>query len=245
MTHVKLKAGTFTHRINECGLKISRTPEFDGAGTIWGWRERWDISARILNESADPTDIDAVITSIEAVYATELSYIALLHDDDSPTSHEIEVANTIGGIRVVVPPIFPTNGRSEYVTYRTYQVAVEMIVPKRTGSTLVYDLKESIDFKLGGAVYGFLEANEGPAVKQQIRTARPYYATQSGVITGVNAFVDIPDPIWPSDQLQPVQQTSSSGRKVGNANEGYILFATNYRYEFGSTSALIGNPTSW
>lgn len=242
---MKLKAGTFTHRINECGIKISKQPENDAAGVPWAHRVRWDISARILNESGDPKDIDSVIATVEAVYDTELSYIGLLHDDNTETGHVIDANDTLGGIRVVVPASFPNNEGSEYVTYRKYVAAIEAIIPIRTGSTLVYSLEESVDYKPSGAVYGFLQPNEGPPVKQQLRTQTPYYATQSGTIIGIEGYLDLPDPIWPSHQLVPVQYTARSPRKIGDNEAGYYLFPIQYRYEFGSITSLVGNPTVW
>jgi len=242
---VILKANSFSHRVNECGVVIRRAAELDGSGAAWAWRETWDISARILNLSGNPKDIDSVVLGVEETYKSQLNSISLAHDDGTASAHTILAANTIGGIRVTAPPSFTNNKNGEGVTYRTYQVSIEALIPKRTGELLVYDLREKVDYRLGGVRYGFLEPNEGLPTKQMLVESAPWYATQSGVITGINEFLPLPDPIWPGDLLSPGTESRENPRKVGISPTGYWLYPVTYRFDFGSVAALIGNPTVW
>lgn len=245
MSVVKLIADGFTHRVNECEFSITRQPMFDGSNTIWAWLERWDIKARILATGGDPKSINSVIQQIEDVYSVELGQLGVLHDDGTETAHFLDGNSTIGGIRVVSPPAFTTNRNGEGVTYRTYQVSTEAIVPKRTGTDLKFDLKEKIDFKLGGARFGFLEPNEGLPVKQQLMESAAWFATQSGVITGVEDYLDKPDPIWPDALLSLGVEQKENPRKVGIEDTAFMIYPKSYRYDFGSTTQLIGDPTTW
>lgn len=230
--------GGYSHRASSAGASIERRAELDNFGLVWALTETWTIDFRLIGTTQ--SELDTEIALLEAAYRQEAYSLKLLKPDGSPTQHQIALGSTIGPLKVVKPPSYARYQNGEYVTYRTGQIVVEAMVRLSDNPFRVIDFQESIEISGGGETYGLLQPNVGLATKQRTRTNEKCSATQSGRIVHLGTRGPIPPPIWPGDQIGPVQIRKETATRRGNTLYG---FPTSYTYQFESAYRLDGEPT--
>ncbi|REK19173.1 MAG: hypothetical protein DWQ37_01920 [Planctomycetota bacterium] len=238
-----LKYGNYQHAPGEASVVISRQAIFTEAGIVRGTRERWDVQGQL--QAADPAALSTAIDALAAAYAVQDRDVGFYFDDGQPSSHRIESAATHGGVRVVVPPSFPQGRGAEYTTFRNYTLALEAewIDPQAT----VLNWHEAISFQGGGPQFAFLQPINGPPVKQLLRQATPYRASQSGQAVGQLGYPAPAAPIWPgAEHVDRRQIHYELPKRMGPpGSPSYTQFKVTWSYQFEDAGPLAGSPTSW
>lgn len=238
-----LKYGNYQHAANEASVVISKQQVFSEAGIVRGLRERWDIQGML--EAADQGALTAAIDELSAAYATGAQDVGFYFDGGQPTSHRIISANTNGGVRVVVPPSFPQGKGAEYSTYRNYTIALEAEWLDPNASLLSWH--ETIRFQGGGPQFAHLEPINGQPVKQLLKQATTFRATQSGEAVGYLYYPAPALPLWPAaEHIDRREIRYELPRRMGPPGSGtYTQYKVSWSYSFEDAGPLLGLPTGW
>jgi hypothetical protein len=206
-------------------------------------RERWDIQGRL--QAADQATLSAAITALETAYSVPGQDVGFYFDDGAPTTHLIRSADTIGGVRVVVPPGYPQGKGAEYSTFRGYAIALEAeLADDRAG---LLNWHETLGFKGGGPQFGFLEPINGLPQKQLLKQFTTFRATQSGEAVGYLGYPSPAAPIWPeAEHINQREIRYELPRRSGPpASASYTQFKVTWSYTFEDAGPLVGSPTPW
>lgn len=192
---MQLQIGNYRHRINEAGLTISHRVRETKAGIPYLVDVEWGVSGKLRNSSGNSRHLDATMQALERAYSQRGVDISLLHNDGRRSHHTILNSQTLGGVRAQVLA-YPTTKGAEYCTYRSYEIRVAAVI-RVAGAPLYIEFEEQITISGGGGRWGVKEVNEGPGVRQKLRTHAKCTATQSGRITQLGRYPVAPPPIWP------------------------------------------------
>jgi len=238
-----LKYGNYQHAANEASVVISKQQVFSEAGIVRGLRERWDIQGML--QAADQAALTAAIDALTAAYAIQAQDVGFYLDNGQPTSHRITSAATNGGVRVIAPPSFPRGQGAEYSTFRNYTIALEAEWLDPQATLLAW--QETIRFQGGGPRFAYLEPINGQPVKQLLKQATTFKATQSGDAVGYAAYPVPALPIWPDAEHTDRREIRYElPRRMGPpGNPTYTQFKVSWSYSFEDSGPLVGLPTAW
>jgi hypothetical protein len=238
-----LKYGNYQHAANEAAVTITRQAIFSDAGLQRGVRERWEIEGRL--QAGDPASVTAALDALAAAYSIQAQDVGFYLDSGEPTSHRIISAQTNGGVRVVVPPSFPQGKGAEYSTFRSYTIALEAewLDPQ---ATLIH-WHETLSFKGGGPKFAHLEPINGQPVKQLLKQATVFHATQTGEAVGYRNYPTPALPIWPAaEHVEQREVRYELPRRMGPpGNPTYTEFKVTWSYQFEDAGPFVGLPTAW
>lgn len=241
---MRMRWGTYRHRIAEVDLRISREPIANATGGILTYRELWQLAGRLYNRTGSAKGMDAIIREFEQAYSVNGQDLVLEHEDGTPSYHQLLSRNTIGGTRVISPPQFGEGRQGEYVSYRSYSVTIEAIRPILAGVSAFIEFQETVSVRGGGARFGVSEVNYGPGIRQRLRTHSRCVATQSGRATLFTGYPDPPPPIWPFalvDQFPDIQVEAPETISTGQGSD-LINGTTSWTYNFEFPLRLAGLP---
>jgi hypothetical protein len=239
---VRLRYGSYYHRVGAVDLQIERTPIDNALKTSVAVQETWTCTGRLYNLTGSASGMYATMQAFEAAYSVNGMDLALEYLDGRSSYHVMRSQDCVGGTRVVQPPNFPNGRKGENHTFRTYRLAVTGI--RFIGRGQYMSFSERIQISGGGARWGCLEVNEGYGVRQQLRTNAKCVATQSGSAVGYLSMPSPPPPIWPFalvDELPDLGETGPETYGEGfNATQVNYGIDWNYKYEW--ISRLNGTP---
>ena len=238
-----LKYGSYQHPPGEASVVISKQALFSEAGLPRGVRERWDIQGRL--QAADQAALSAAIDALSAAYAVQAQDVGFYFDDGQPSSHRIVSASTNGGVRVAAPPSFPEGKGAEYSTFRNYSLALEAELLDATATIIHWN--ERLNFSGGGPQFAFLQPINGLPIKQLLRQATPYRATQSGEAVGYQSYPVPASPLWPdSEHINRREVHYELPKRMGpTGSASYTQYKVTWAYHFESATPLVGAPTGW
>ncbi|HWB08398.1 MAG TPA: hypothetical protein VG826_04210 [Pirellulales bacterium] len=211
--------------------------------------ETWSITG-MLTSQVGLTDINAQIAALMAAYAIHGQDLILYLPDGTPSASQLLSANSLGGTRVVQAPSFPGGKPAERVGFASYTAKVAAEIPVIEGHTLV-DYHESLKFRGGVPVIGWLEPVVGLPVQQLWKQLSTFKVTQEGHATGYDwqplIGFDVGIPIWPAALLPDKTEldTEAPDRQGIAEFAAYKNFKVSWHYEFESLTPLIGNPNPW
>jgi hypothetical protein len=146
---------------------------------------------------------------------------------------------------VIAPPSFPRGQGAEYSTFRNYTIALEAewLAPQAT----LLAWQETIRFQGGGPRFAYLEPINGQPVKQLLKQATTFKATQSGEAVGYAAYPLPALPIWPDAEHTDRREIRYElPRRMGPpGNPTYTQFKVSWSYSFEDSGPLLGLPTAW
>ena len=238
-----LKYGNYQHAANEASVVISKQQVFSEAGIVRGLSERWDIQGML--QAADQTALTVAIDELCAAYAIAAQDVGFYFDNGQPTSHRITSADTNGGVRVIVPPSFPQGKGAEYSTYRNYAIALEAEWLDPNASLLSW--QETIRFQGGGPQFAHLEPINGQPVKQLLKQATTFHASQTGEAVGYLGYPVPALPIWPAaEHIDRREIRYELPRRMGPPGSArYTQYKVSWSYSFEDGGPLLGLPTAW
>ncbi|HEX4132483.1 MAG TPA: hypothetical protein VHZ24_20800 [Pirellulales bacterium] len=235
-----LAYGSYRHALGEVALTIQRDATVSDDEILFGWRETWSIVGRLHADT--PDDLTAAIQNLEAAYRrTRQDVVLYLPDGTTASAHQMRNADTVGGIRVIRPPSFPSGRGAEYSTFRTYSIQLEADFLDSSDETGLLAWNETLNFSGGGPRWVYLPTLQGRPVRQQLQAATTFKVTQSGRAVGLRGYPTPPAPIWPTAWHQEQGGvTRVLPHRVGSNNAQYEVTWT---YSFESADPLLGRPT--
>lgn len=240
-----LKYGTYAHALAEAALVIRKQAVFNDAQVIRAVRERWDIDG--LLQRADQPALTAAIHELLAAYSVQGQDAALYLDDGTTlTSHWLQSAAAIGGVRVLAIDC-PRGQGAEYSTFRAYHIALAAEFPSLGQDSSLVSWDETLNFTGGGERFILLQTLNGPAQRQLVADQTPYHATQTGRAVGYLAYPLPGLPIWPqAEHVDRRRIVRRAPRRSGPSGQrAYTEWEVTWSYEFESDGPLVGDPTAW
>ncbi|QDU75430.1 hypothetical protein Pan97_24620 [Bremerella volcania] len=234
-----LRKGEYTHPIGEPQIAISKRPIFSGGGVPVAHAVTWAIQGMLLGSGQ--ADLDAQIEALTAAYARQNEDVVLLLSDGvTESQHTLKVRDTRGGVYVTGGPDFPKGDGAEYATRRSFAVQISAEVPVEGALAAVMNFAETLSTSGGGPRYTHVETALGFPIKQKLRQATTYMATQSGTATGYAMYPSVPPPLFGEWNLaQAPRITRRSPQWIGNSTRN---FTVSWQYQFESAGPLLGLP---
>ncbi len=242
-----LKYGDYQHASDDATPFITREGVYSDAGILWAIRERWQIEGMAFGSSVSA--LTTTPSQIEAAYLQNGKDLALYENDGTQTIHRLINADCYGGTKVVGGVSYQNNSvlkNAEYVTYRTYTVVVEGLLPISAGTGLI-EFGETIQFSGGGPVWCYLPVITGVPQQQLLRQQSPVRAVQSGrMLRTLLPWPTPPNPIWPAAEHRELRQVEHrSPRRMGkHGTIYYTQYETLWTYHFEAMT-LVGLPNIW
>lgn len=174
-----LSYGPYKHPPGECAVSIDRTTIENAAHIPIEVQETWTISG-MLSSLIGPYDLDQQIAALMAAYAENDQDLVLYLPNGAASSTAMYSADTLGGVRVIQQPSFPRGENSERVTFYHYAIKLVAAFPVKLDAILV-DYRESIKFRGGTPVIGWIEPAVGQPVQQMFKQQTTFKATQEGM----------------------------------------------------------------
>jgi hypothetical protein len=224
--------------VKETNISIRKEAIENASRSPIAYKEIWSISGRLYNKTGSAAGMAAIIEEFEEAYAQTGQDLVLELDDGRPSHHAIYARNTLGGIRIVAIPEYPEGRQGEYVSYRSYTLRAEAVIPYFATKSLFIEFSERISISGGGARWGVAEVNRGPGVRQRLRTHSKCSATQSGSATYFSDWPPVPGPIWPYalvDELPDLELVSPETISTGSGGYTSLINGAatwTYNYEF-------------
>lgn len=231
-----LQYGTHKHAAGE--IEFSRDVEtlYLDSQIPYAEKHRWTLQGTLFGTSTD--DLDAQVAKLEAAYRQSGKDLVLYKNNGAPTQLRLLSQGSLDGIKVVSPPSFPTNRGAAYVTFLPYRVTLEAEYPVSGQSQLV-SFRETVQRSGGGPNVNVLETLETPPVFQTGKLFPAYRAVQAGEAVGLFSTPFVPPPLWPANQVRPVQTAEGSPERRGQA---LIRWPISWSYEFASATPFFGKP---
>lgn len=244
MSTIHIEYGSYVHAVGELEMSFRRSALMTDAQTPYAERIEIDLVGELIGTSV--SDINSKVAALIAGYAYNGYDFKV--KDDSGTLLRLSIASsgTLGGVRIIRPPSFPSNKDGAYATFMPYQISLQADVPVTNPETVLVSFQESLSFSGGGPVYEYLETRIGPPQRQRVTDQSVYMATQEGSAVGLYNIPTIPSPLWPANQVRQRAVNATGGKLVGSgANRKYMFKGVRWRYEFKSATPLLGDPHDW
>lgn len=239
---IHIEYGAYAHPVGEVVLSIRRAAVVGASQNPWAERVQISLVGQLIGTSI--SDMNTKIDNLISGYANDNQDFKVI--DGASTLLRLSLASsaTLGGIRVVQAPSFPSSQDAAYVTFMPYQIVLEAEVAVGSPETLLENFTESIAFTGGGPEYDLQETRVGLPQKQLITQHTIYKAVQSGSAMGLYTFPTVPLPLWPTVQVKAGDISQTGGRMVGSRGR-FMHFRIAWRYEFKSPVQLFGTPNNW
>lgn len=241
---IQIRYGSYTHPAGEVVLSVSRVAISGMSKNPWAERVQINMTGQLLGTSV--SDLNTKIDNLISGYAYDnLDFKVLLNGSTSLRLSVLSSA-TLGGIRVIRPPSFPSNRDAAYVTFMPFSIGLEAEIAVTDPETLLESFVETLAFSGGGPIDVHLVTAVGLPQKQRPRQHLPYEVIQSGSAMGLYTYPTVPLPLWPADLVKAPAINQTGGRLVGSgSSRRYMHFGITWRYEFKSALPMLGNPNNW
>ena len=252
---MRLIYGSYQHDDGEVTVSISRQAKETDAGIPYALTHTWQIQGQI--QGASTTEVRDKILALERAYTFWNRNLRLVASDGT-VLHELPVAGSISGVRVIQPPSFPDGAGAQYTTYRDYTIIVQAEYPYGptlgiaggflrgfAGGYLLKRFSETVSFSGGGPKRAIIETINTPPILQLVGAYTAYRATQSGIAVGYLGYPPvnvIAPPLWPRYLMESPKIT----RKSAVMQNGIPTdFEVTWSYEFASPVPLYGGPNQF
>jgi hypothetical protein len=237
-----LRFGSFSTDNGTVALAISKNAALTAAGVPIYVTETWGLEGRLLATSgSEVASLTTKIAELEAAFKQQGVDASLLTEAGGATAHYIRHAETIGGIRVIQPPHYPSGQGADYATFRTFRVGIEADVIANGTVPGYLTFQETLQTLGGGPLYAWTAPIKGSPKRQIPRQQTTYQAVQSGQAVGFLGYPSIPSPIFPGALSANPTITRGSPRRRGS---GFMEYPVSWQYVYESNSPLIGVPNA-
>lgn len=232
----------------------------NAAEAVVAYKARIDISGLLITQlggGAGQADLSQQIEALEQAYSAPGGDAIFKLNDGSISPNSILNSETMGGIRVIQAPSFPTTKNAELVTMRTFTAVLEAMIPTVYGNTALWHYSDSIEYiGTGGKSREVVDVVQGKPVPQTTRQYHAMLAVQSGQAVGYRSrwagSGDVPFcgarafPNLEQEQLRFFHK--GSPERIGSgASTTYIKWPTSWRYTYKSENPINTSqePTLW
>lgn len=235
---MRIRWGSYIHRVSEGQLRISRTPILNHSRIPFAFMETWSWTGKLIFCETSLSGVIRAMRDFERAYGTNGQDLVLETIDGVPSYHALRSRDCIGGTKVIEIPQYPNGTGAEALSYRSYTVAVQGKKLIGNGESVYTSFNETISIEGGGWKRGCKEVNYGPGIQQQLRTHTTCVATQSGSATLYAGSPVAPPPIWPAAQTDQYPrlastspETEADGRRTYVVNQN-LEWSYNYAWPF-------------
>lgn len=246
---MKLRFGTaangIEHVVNDPSLSIDRTAVFTEAGVMYGILNVWTIEGRL--EGSSQAAISTAIDALEAGYLKSVDRFVLELDNGDDSSHVINAADTIDGIRVTKPPFYPVGRGAEYATFRNYAVQVSATVATGAFGSEFMAFRETVTYSGGGTRDVIMTPLIGSPVRVRTATQTPILIVQEGALVSLRIRrnpLTVSFPLFPALLLEDrtiIQHGTARSHLVGFSRVN-TQFPSTWRYEMASVGLIARIP---
>lgn len=235
--------GNYKHAVAETEIDFQRRAVASDTGEIIYVTTSIDIQGTLI--AATQTALHKAIGQLQDAYATGGKDAILRFPNGSATHIKLLTADCLGGVRVTMPPSFPSNRDGSYTTWINYRLQLEGdVFVEATENTIAFS--ETTVFSGGGPEYGHLRPLNAPPIKVMLRSHSVFRCVQSGQAEGLLYRPTMPAPLFPDALMKAPEQRLTSPKRRGFGDDLTLMrFQTAWTYEFESASPLIGRPHSW
>jgi hypothetical protein len=243
-----LKYGSYAHDASETWWDISARFTFNPMGRPRSVINRWTIWGTKVQLDGDQGALTTQINLLEAAYSDHGKDLVIYENDGStPTQHFLLNAGSIDGVQVkdisylAVDPRYGQSG-VEYLFKRTYRIIVEAELVADDAFALTSWEERVVGIGNGGPIFIMKGALTGPPQPQIIQQQSSFRTIQMGRAVGYLGYPGfIATPIWPQYEHLERRQVIPETPRFGPVRN--VDFPISWRYEFESSSALVGQPT--
>ena len=189
------------------------------------------------------------IAALESAHAEDDHDLILRWPDGTETDLDVDSDDMLGGVRVVSPPVAPRTGAIEYApgAYWPFRVEYEWIEELVTsGDFNVIGFEETTSRTVGEdkARKVVDEVISGRGRTHSVCQHPVCTVRQAGRVVGWFSFPEIPDPLWPDYQIEPVRITERRGpiERYGTVGRRYEI---GYSYTFAASEVLEELASDW
>lgn len=240
-----VRYGSYAHAEGEVELAWERDPIRSEGGDLLAIVTRASLSGQLLSDSE--SNMDAAWSALVAAYVDGQD-LALVYTATGDTSLLLESARCNGGTRVTKPPSLPPMRGPAYSLILPYSIVVEGEEEVTNRDTDLLSFTESLTVSGGGPRFAVRETLDGYPIRQQVRAATTFRATQSGSATGLYGYPIVPPPLFPGAMVEAPQVTRVTPRRRGASGTrlSYTEYAVQWQYQYESPGPLGRNfPTVW
>lgn len=235
---MRLKIGPNILPQNEAVAAITYSPVYDVSRQIAKYRERWDVSGRIVLQSGRATQsiMTAEILKRQSWFQPNVDLVFLEDESDIPTAMRLLASQCSLG-PYLVDSSLPNQADDVYATGQGYRVVYEAEVPGTGGGLL--EFSESVEEGEGGLEYVYVGGSVNQPERQVGTQNAPYRYVQSGRAVGLFGYPTPPPALWPFALMKKPTIGRSSPKVLGRIDSEYEI---SWRYEFAWHQELRGLP---
>lgn len=239
------KYGSYTHALSEGEVTFDVSRRWNDGGQ----HVARVVTAHIrgLLQAADSSSLITAMAALETAYRRQGQNFLLLLSDGSTVHQAMYNAGSLGGVRVIHGPSYPSGHGYEGGTFRTYEITLEAEYPDAASFGMLLAFTETVQFMGGGPRVVWREATTGLPQKQITAQATTYKAVQAGSAIGYRTRPTPPAPIWPQYlKEQPNLPDMKSPRRSGPPGAPmFSEFEVSWHYTFEADVRLAGEPHRW
>ena len=244
-----LALGSYQFEVNEVSLAIARTGLVGDNKLVYAWQETWSMGGRLIRDTV--SELSTAIRGLENAAKLFTGNVRLLFDDGTETEHYIQAINTLNGIHVIGPPSYPTSEGAEYVTYRTFAMALQAEIPVTVlgvgggGSGApeggYVSWQQSVVLGGGKPLKVVLVPLNATPIEQLVAPRTPYTGAQFGEAVGLGSWPTPPKLMFTNgaiieNDITHVAPTVGEGTNKSN-------YPVRWNYRVVAASPLSGRPT--
>lgn len=239
---MQIRYGNYTHAEGEVSLAISKNVIDSDTGDPIAEIERWQMQGELLATSE--ATMDSAVRALKTAYSVDGRDLSLLLSSGSVSALSLKSNDCVGGTKVRERPGFPDFKGAGYVSRLPFSIVVEGERDLTGGGEInVVAFSESLRLEGGGARFGMKETLNGLPIRQQLRVATIFRATQSGEATGRFYWPTPPPPLFPSALVgAPSVERRSPRRRSSVGRYRHDTYTISWQYVYESAVPLRGNP---
>jgi hypothetical protein len=224
--------------------------KLDNSGVPYSYSPQYKLRCMISvpdtgNLEADQAALTVKLAEFEAAFAKQFQNFIIYDNAGNETVHKLINSQTIGGVKVLARPEYPTSALAEYSTFRhaTVTIGAEVsAVPGQAGNPIT-EWEEIVSYRgTGGRRRIWQEYIYDPPDQQDVAQFTTIRCVQRGSAMGLTAFPTPPPPLFPLDlEHEPERGITLGNPQTINGQQKYFPVSWEYYFEFAS--AQFRNPT--
>jgi hypothetical protein len=241
-----IKWGAYAMPYGRVAVQIKETPERNARGDVVRHRVQWVLDVKLGSELSGTIesirDIEQQTATLEAAFAADGRDLTIVKPDGTTHSTQLLASECDGSTRVD-DIAYPKGTATELSTMRTVRVTISGLRRFAARSSDLYSFAETLDFGEAGARDVHIETLRHRPQKQRARRHQVFTATQQGKAVGLDAYPQVPRPIWPSALVSQLPSYKLGEQK----QEGDVVTRSpiSWRYRYKSAFILRGRPQTW
>jgi hypothetical protein len=219
-------------------------------GYRWAFDYRMEIAGNFCqapDNPLTPATIDAKILALTAAYGDDYQNFGFLFGDLTRTSHYLETddARNLSGNKVLSRS-WDYQSPAEFANTRSYAIRLGARV-KSSYSSILYFQETVSQRGTGGPRWTYRERWQGDPIREDITEQTSVELVQSGIIVGLDSFLEPPEPWWPDDEQEEFRYIQRiSPRLHGHPSFSRVTHHTvRYAYRFLRAASPNQSPNIW